>query len=341
MKRLKLTVITLITITGILCSCSNDDDNAISPTPSNETVYIVGQELGGMSATTKLWKDGVESNMGSFSPADIAVKSDGKVYVFGTSYTNGDENASLIIDGTATVLSNGTFATHLFLSGNDEYLLYNYYSSSGGSQTRLSKNSVVSTVTNSGRAGGLFVSENIPYIAYTKTGTNGNHSVVMLKKGSQEVSITNGLVFGDYAKQVVVSGNDIYILGSSISSKRKIVLWKANKQSSSIVPINITDGTNRAHASNIFVKGSDIYVVGYEEINNKQIATLWKNGTPKRLASSVSSAKDVFVSSNNVYVVGFINDANGIAKATLWKNGTATQLSNAKSIANSIYIKTN
>lgn len=341
MKTLKLKVITLIAITGILCSCSKDDDTLPTPTTPTETVYIAGAQLGGMTATTKLWKNGVESNIGSIYPADMEVKSDGKVYVFGTSYTNGVENASLIVDGTATALRNGTLATNMFLSKNDDYLLYNYYTSSGGVQTRLSKNSVVSTVTNAGRAGGLFVSDNTPYIAYTKTGTNGNYSIVMLKKGSQEVPVTDGLAFGDYAIQVVVSGNDIYILGSSISGQRKIVLWKANKKSSSIVPTNITDGTNRAKASNIFVKGSDIYIVGFEKINNKEVATLWKNGIPTRLANTHSKAIDVFVSNNNVYVVGSIEDTNGNPKATLWKNGTATQLSNAKSIANCIYIKTN
>lgn len=337
MKTLKLKAITLIAITGLLSSCSNDDNNPISPTPTTETVYVVGSTIGGMTKETKLWKDGVESNIGSVVPADMAVKPDGKVYVFGTSYdTNGNGNASLIIDGTATAFATGTSATHLFLSGNDEYLLYDHYYSNGV-QTKLKKNSVVSTVTNTGRAGGLFVSDNTSYIAYNKTGTNGNYDAIVLKKGTQEVPITNGTVFGDYASQVAVSGNDIYILGSTMSGKRKITVWKTTKQSSSVQATNITDGTNNAYGRNIFIKGSDVYIVGNEQINGILIATVWKNGTPTRLANTNSNATDVFVSSNNnVYVAG-VKDQ----KATLWKNGTATQLSNVSSVANCIYVTEN
>jgi len=74
-------------------------------------------------------------------------------------------------------------------------------------------------------------------------------------------------------------------------------------------------------------QAADIYVAGYEVINSIKVATLWKNGVPTHLTDGTRDAiaSSVYVSGNNVYVVGTAPDAgdpyNRYPIATLWKNG--------------------
>ncbi|GGC49296.1 hypothetical protein GCM10011386_46990 [Parapedobacter defluvii] len=54
-------------------------------------------------------------------------------------------------------------------------------------------------------------------------------------------------------------------------------------------------------------KQADVYVAGYQMIGSQSIASLWKNGIATTLTDNTvlaSSANDVFVSGNDVYVAG-------------------------------------
>ena len=69
------------------------------------------------------------------------------------------------------------------------------------------------------------------------------------------------------------------------------------------------------------VSGKNVYVAGYE-----WNATLWVNGVAQKLTDG-SSANSVYVSGNDVYVVGDYYYDEVYSEAKLWKNGVEQNLS--------------
>ena len=87
----------------------------------------------------------------------------------------------------------------------------------------------------------------------------------------------------------------------------------------------------------------DIYVCGYEKKSDagRFIATIWKNGVATSLTDGTNNAvaNDVALSGNDIYVVGFQEDANGVQTARLWKNGLQASLaSTPSSLANKVVV---
>lgn len=114
---------------------------------------------------------------------------------------------------------------------------------------------------------------------------------------------------------------DIYICGESahlITKKTVAKYWKNG------VGTFLTDGANMSSAAAIAVVGRNIYVSGYESVNNIQVVKLWKNGVGTSLSDGITSAQvsAMAVSSNNeVYVGGHQYNNSGVAIAKYWKNG--------------------
>ena len=101
------------------------------------------------------------------------------------------------------------------------------------------------------------------------------------------------------------------------------------------------DDSSKDEESNAAVK--DIYVCGYEKksTTGRFIATVWKNGIATSLTDGTNNAvaNDVAVSGNDVYVVGFQEDANGVQTARLWKNGVqASLVTTPGSLANKVVL---
>ena len=81
-------------------------------------------------------------------------------------------------------------------------------------------------------------------------------------------------------------------------------------------------------------EGQNVYVAGFENVQDYPIARVWKNGKVENLASNIvvrstdniirSEARSVFVSGNDVYVAGYeemLEDGKQMIHARLWKNG--------------------
>jgi len=121
-----------------------------------------------------------------------------------------------------------------------------------------------------------------------------------------------------------VSGSDVYAAGYQIGGNG--YFWKAGYWKNGAA-VDLTTGVNsNAGASSIYVSGSDIYVVGYEEEKSgggiiNVAPRCWKNGISVPLNIPANSlfngAYAVLVSGSDVYVGGQYNGA-----AAVWKNGT-------------------
>ncbi|MGJ1430796.1 hypothetical protein ACR79M_04365 [Sphingobacterium spiritivorum] len=112
-------------------------------------------------------------------------------------------------------------------------------------------------------------------------------------------------------------------------------MYMKNKQ---IVQLPSISGES-AIASDIYVSGKDVYIIGatveVEDYSYTPVkAVLWKNGQLHELhtpASKSAVAQSVFVSGNDVYVAGhYVPSAeNAKRQAVIWKNGVITQIGNS------------
>ena len=126
---------------------------------------------------------------------------------------------------------------------------------------------------------------------------------------------------GSEVYDMTVSGSDVYAV---IREGNKIFkLWKNGKSS------NIDSNT----LDDIFISGNNIYIAGSVWQGAVPVATVWKDGTPTKICTSLSQARGVFVSGRDVYAAGAINNDKGIPVATMWKNSVATSLSDGNTDA--------
>lgn len=139
-----------------------------------------------------------------------------------------------------------------------------------------------------------------------------------------------------YETTMYVTNSDVYV-GASVKrqgSQYVITIWKNG------VATPITDGTNDALISSIFVDGNDVYVGGTEKINGETTARLWKNGIVTALTEKRGSVNSIYIENNNIYAVGDV-EIDGEDIATLWKNGSPTYYKEAGTFThfNSLYVK--
>jgi len=93
---------------------------------------------------------------------------------------------------------------------------------------------------------------------------------------------------------------------------------------------------------------ADVYVAGYATRENDgyphKVATVWKNGVAQSFPSEYadSEARSVYVSGNDVYVVGWedVRSENGDIRkvAKIWKNGIAQNLTDGKNDAEALSV---
>jgi hypothetical protein len=104
--------------------------------------------------------------------------------------------------------------------------------------------------------------------------------------------------------------------------------------------------------NSIFVKGTDVYAVGYEHATNDpnsiKIAKLWKNGVATTLSNTIygGEATSVVVSGTDVYIAGtergpgVISSIGYSRSARLWKNNVSVPLNSSaiETLATSVFV---
>lgn len=128
------------------------------------------------------------------------------------------------------------------------------------------------------------------------------------------------------SKQIVVSGNDVYIAGSSLTSGNSATAAAVYWKNGSLVNLtsNLTE-VAAAFTNGIAVSGSDVYVCGYlfQGYNDSLDAVYWKNGQLFHLPNGYM-AKCIAVSGSDVYIGGTsLHDGD-----VYWKNGVMQSLGN-------------
>lgn len=149
---------------------------------------------------------------------------------------------------------------------------------------------------------------------------------------SYDLSIDNNAFFTSI-KAIKVHNGVTYAVGYfNFNDKEDIgALWIDG------VLTSFGDGTKSTRINDIFINGSDIYMVGTERIKQYiKKAKLWKNGNPIDLTngSEDASANSIFVKDNNVYILGSEGK-----KSVVWKNNEPTYLTSGNDYSSAKDIK--
>ena len=163
---------------------------------------------------------------------------------------------------------------------------------------------------------------------YEKRSNNGKLIATVWKNGVI-TSLTDG-TNDAVAKDVAVSGNDVYVVGYEEDSNGNQVarFWKNG------VPVKLVD-TPGSVANLITVSGNDVFIIGRVSENNTYVRKIWKNGVASVSQGDILSIK---IKNNDIYTVGIENE-----DAKVWKNAVATSLTkgNTYSAAYDVEIKGN
>jgi len=288
------------------------------------TVYVAGYE----GNIAKLWINGKYQNLIDTTNSSYAYSvfaADSNVYIAGLDCPKNNFEAGLWKNGKKQDLLDvkHSVAKSVFVSGNDVYI----------AGIELDKYPAYA-----------FIAEADIFISFDEGKTK---PIAKLWKNGAAQNLTNGKHKADVSS-VFVANNDVYVVGCEENAKKTIIakLWKNG------VSQSLTDGKYSANARSVFVFGDDVYISGYESDgnkddkgNNKDIAKLWKNGIAQNLTDGTNnaSAASVFVSNNDVYVVGYESSIDHKRIAKLWKNGKAQNLTDGTNdaYANSVFVLNN
>ena len=287
---------------------------------SGDYVYVCGYEYNAQNIkVAKLWKNGIVQNLSdgiNNATAYSVFVSNNDVYVVGV---DGDK-AKLWKNGESQNLLNGVCARSVCVSGNDVYVagVVSTQQNFIFTTATLWKNGEIQNLAN---ASTLFDSEALSvYVAGNDvyvTGWGGkeqrSNSIAKLWKNGEEYDLTDGSYIAN-AYCVFVSGSNVYVVGekSGIMGPSTATLWINGEEQS------LTDGSQFAYSRTGFVSENDVYIVVRDGYDIK----LWKNGEIQYTFGGDNAdffwaglhSNSIYVSSGDVYVVGYIRETREISK---------------------------
>jgi len=249
-------------------------------------VYVAGWEGDGLvyaEDIAKYWKNGQEVLLSDATDAhaeDIAV-ADGDVYVAGWQILGGKYVAKYWKNGQPVYLTHGPHdaeASGIAVVNGNVYVcglennIAKYWKN--GQPVTLSSNG--SSFSN---ASSITVEGNDVYVS--GSAWKGRQRATYWKNG-EEVTLIDGTEKNAYASSIVVDVNDVYVAGWAgddvglVGGTGSIAMYWKNGQR-----VELTDGSNYAHATSIAFFGGDVFVSGnIYDYNATPVvrAMYWKNG---------------------------------------------------------------
>ncbi|MFT4016437.1 MAG: hypothetical protein QM668_05695 [Agriterribacter sp.] len=141
---------------------------------------------------------------------------------------------------------------------------------------------------------------------------------------------------------VFISGEDIYVCGSTYGGNKDVQCWKNGN------PLSFERTDYNGLPQYVTVSGNDVYLCGQikEKSDAAFLAAYWKNGKFVKLENQKASlASAIQITGSNIYVVGWARFPR--ESAMIWKNGVATRLnseayksyaSGIKVVGNDVYV---
>ena len=283
-----------------------NDSRVYSIVVANNDIYVAGYErnVNANRNEAKVWKNAIgilqTNSLGSSFGQAVSVVNN-NVYVVGSENTSPNiYTAKVWANGIATTLSSPGFtanANSIFVQNNDIYA-GGYEESGVNRHAMIWKNNTPTTLYgfcyqgsnptctfDASEVKSIYVAGNDIYAVGTSiagTGT-GVYDSLMWKNGlATRINILPSSIF--------VSNNDVYISGRA---GNYACIWKNGTIT------RLTNGANQAFANSVFVKGTDVYVAGYEKQPNSvnSIGKLWKNGVATDLTdgTGIAEINSVFV----------------------------------------------
>jgi hypothetical protein len=299
-----------------VAKCWIDDQDIILSDGTNDayanSIFVAGNEIyvAGNDGGPVYWKNTreihlpVHSNSStSFNSANSIAVSGGHVYVAGTDggkavyWKDGTENML----NTTNVYGDFEFseANSVFIKGNDVYAAGIHGPNAvywrNGAEIYLSHLDLVGSNYTNESAQSIYVSGANVFVVGSVAYVGALYTLGRYwKNGMDEFASLDHSNFEDIidANAVFVSGNNVYIAGIGINpylTPRLGAAYWTNGNESILAASGISSGT-----SDIYVKGNDVYVSGYDESyeNNdyQSYAVYWRNGTEVKLTDGTRSA---------------------------------------------------
>lgn len=277
-------------------------------------IYVAGYERVGFgNAIAKYWKNGVEVPIigpENYGYANSIAVSDTNVFLSGFVYNGtGMGEARFWKNGEAFQISAGKNNANGYAIAVKDTIAYIV-----GSETDepYKMNDVAKYWVNtkptalsglSSKAYGISLVNNDIYIS-------GYQVLGVLNYFPDPVYWKNGIVvtlpkvnplYYSYATCIAATNDHVYVAGYELGNKYVARYWKDG------LPVSLSDGSNDAVASSIFVYNNDIYISGYESKGGRKIAKYWKNGVSVALTNGTTDAEAnaIFILGGNVYVAGY------------------------------------
>jgi hypothetical protein len=339
-------IFTLFALSLAILSCSKSDappdDTTPNPTGPGD-VYVAGFEHNGSRMVAKYWKNGTAVELPSGNndgyAYDIYVYN-GDVYVAGEEIVSNKSIAKFWKNGVAQNITDGSTiasANKIYVRGNNVFVGY-YEKVNFKDEPKIWHNGNVTNVATSGKQGIL--------ASFTVDSVMGVHAVYSeytnytdpwepyYWKNGVRTPVISGLHSTVSVGEIVVSGNNIFMAGSqfpTVGLGNEIARYWKNGS-----PISLTDSSHRAAATDIYVNGNDVHVIGVEEMTpNVWTAKYWKNGVVTNLSDGTKDAYpySIVTHGNDVYVAGLVNNMPAGVYARLWKNGVPINLTSGSTVA--------
>jgi hypothetical protein len=134
-------------------------------------------------------------------------------------------------------------------------------------------------------------------------------------KNNQLIQLNSGTFVGTNATKIIISNNNVYVLGSTTNGNPTTYLYWKNGVLTNLNTSFSTSAQTVLSIEDIDVVGNDVYFVGYTGPAMltviQQVLTVWKNSLPTVLNTSNQSynfLSKIKVLNNNVYVTGKNNN---------------------------------